>query len=255
MKQIFLTVVIPCYNEERNIRLGALENVAHFLNKKNYSWEVILVDDGSTDASISLIEKFLQEHPNFKIIKKKHRGKAAAVTAGVFSAISEIVVFSDLDQATPINQLDILIPWFGKGYQIVIGSRNTKRRGAPFMRIAMARGFMMIRNLILNLGIKDTQCGFKAFNRKAALKIFSKLRVYNQERSARGSTVTAGFDVELLYIAKEMGYKIKEIPVEWHYQETRHVSPLKDSIEGLIDLLRIRLNSLKGVYRTKTSNS
>ncbi|EKE21298.1 MAG: glycosyl transferase family 2 [uncultured bacterium] len=251
MEKIDLSVIIPCYNEERNIRLGALENVAHFLNKKKISWEAILVDDESTDESVRLVEKFIQEHSKFKIIKKHHQGKAAAVTNGIFASGGEIILFTDLDQATPINQLDLLLPWFNKGYDVVIGSRNSVRKGAPFLRLAMARGFMFLRNLILNLGINDTQCGFKAFKRRAAVDIFSKLKVYNSKRKAHGSTVTAGFDVELLYIAKELGYKIKEIPVEWHYQETRHVNPLKDSFESLVDLIRIWMNSLKGIYSHK----
>lgn len=248
MKKLFLSVIIPCYNEERNIRLGALENVAHFLNKKDYSWEVILVDDGSTDESGILLKDFVSEHDKFSILGNKHQGKAAAVTSGILAAKGEIILFTDLDQATPINQLDILLPYFNKGYDLVIGSRNNRRKGAPFFRLAMARGFMMLRNLILDLGIKDTQCGFKAFTKKAVLDIFPRLQVFHQQRQVSGSTVTAGFDVELLFLAKIRGYKILELPVEWHYQETRNVSPFKDSIEGLLDLLYIRWNSIRGAY-------
>jgi dolichyl-phosphate beta-glucosyltransferase len=112
----------------------------------------------------------------------------------------------------------------------------------------MARGFMILRNIILNLGIKDTQCGFKAFKEKAAKNLFTRLKVFNMNRNIKGSTVTAGFDVELLYIAKNSRLKIKEVPVDWHYQETRHVSPIKDSIEGIADLLKIRLNTYRGIY-------
>ena len=112
----------------------------------------------------------------------------------------------------------------------------------------MATGFMLIRNIVLDLGIRDTQCGFKAFSQKAASDIFSRLQVFNRNRHAYGSTVTAGFDVELLYLAKRLGYKIAEVDVDWHYQETRHVNPVKDSLESLSDLVRIRLNSLRGVY-------
>ncbi|OGG00523.1 hypothetical protein A2Y99_03745, partial [Candidatus Gottesmanbacteria bacterium RBG_13_37_7] len=175
-----LSIVIPCYNEERNIRLGALENVAHFMNKKKYPWEVIIVDDGSTDGSISLIDLYLKEHKHFKKILLSHGGKAAAVTAGVLQSCGKYILFTDLDQATPMTQIDLLLPWFDKGFDIVIGSRNNKRQGAPIFRLAMARGFIYLRNMILNLGITDTQCGFKAFTKQAARTVFPKLRVFNR---------------------------------------------------------------------------
>lgn len=231
------------------MRLGALENVAHFLGKKDYNWEVIIADDGSTDESKKLIDEFISDHPKFRLLSLPHRGKAATVIAGIKAAIGSYILFTDLDQATPIHQIDLFIPYFKKNYDLVLGSRNTQRMGAPLTRIAMARGFMMLRNLILDLGIRDTQCGFKAFTQNAAKIIFPRLKVYNLKQSASGSTVTAGFDVELIYIAKIMGFKIAEVPVEWHYQETRNVSPVKDSLLGLIDLVKIRINSIKGIYK------
>ncbi|MBI3379784.1 glycosyltransferase [Candidatus Gottesmanbacteria bacterium] len=248
MEKIYLSVIIPCYNEERNLRLGALENVAHFLSKKDYTYEVIVVDDGSTDESKKLINQFISDDPKFKLLSREHKGKAGTVIAGVKEAKGEYILFTDLDQATPMSQLDLFLPYFKKGFDLVIGSRNTKRRGAPLTRIAMARGFMILRNIILNLGVNDTQCGFKAFSKICAKNIFSKLKVFNLQNPVSGSTVTAGFDVELLYIAKLLGYKIAEVPVEWHYQETRNVSPIRDSLEGLIDLIKIRINSMNGVY-------
>lgn len=248
MKNIYLSIVIPCYNEERNLRLGALEKVAHFLAKKKFPWEVIIVDDGSSDSSVDLIDNFIKEHEHFRLVKNPHQGKAATVVKGVKKALGKYVLFTDLDQATPIDQLDKLMPWFEKGYDLTIGSRNTKRKGAPFLRRTMAIGFIFLRNLLLNLDIADTQCGFKAFTKTAVLDIFSRLEVYGSRQQAIGSTVTAGFDVELLYIAKKLGYKIKEVPVEWHYQETRRVNPIKDSWEGLADLVRIRWNSISRAY-------
>ncbi len=248
MEKVYLSVIVPCYNEERNLRLGALENVAHFLSKKNYNYEVIVVDDGSTDESKKLINNFITDHPKFRLLSRQHKGKAATVIAGMEKTEGTYILFSDLDQATPINQIDLFFPYFEKGYDVILGSRDTTRRGAPFTRIAMARGFMLLRNLILDLGIKDTQCGFKAFTKDAARKIFSRLKVFNLNSRAKGSTVTAGFDVELIYIAKLIGMKVAEVPVEWHYQETRNVSPIKDSLDGLIDLLKIRINSIKGIY-------
>ena len=248
MKKVFLSVVIPCYNEERNLRIGALEKVAHYLAHQHYLWEAIIVDDGSRDASREIVTEFIREHKGFSLLKITHQGKAAAVTAGVFKSKGSVILFTDLDQATPIDQIEKLLPYISRGFEVVIGSRNSKRAGAPFFRKAMATGFMLIRNIVLDLGIRDTQCGFKAFSKNAASDIFSRLQVFNRNRTAYGSTVTAGFDVELLYLAKRIGYKIAEVDVDWHYQETRHVNPVKDSLESLSDLVKIRLNSLRGVY-------
>jgi glycosyltransferase involved in cell wall biosynthesis len=225
-----------------------LESVAHYLKKQRFTYQVLLVDDGSTDESKQLMESFMKDHKEFVLLARHHQGKAGTVMAGMLEAVGDIILFTDLDQATPIHQLEQLLPYFGKGYDIVIGSRSGQRRGAPFLRRMMAVGFMALRNLILDLGISDTQCGFKAFRRSAARDIFPKLKVHSLGHRLKGSTVTAGFDVELLYIAKISGYKIMEVPVEWHYQETRHVSPLKDSLAGLFDLFRIRINSVKGRY-------
>lgn len=246
---MYLTVIIPCYNEERNIRLGVLENVAHFLNKKTYDYEVVIVDDESVDESKKLIKQFITDHSQFRLIVNKHMGKGASVITGMQKAKGEYILFTDMDQATPINQIDKLLPYFSKGYAVVIGSRKDRRKGAPLFRRAMAKGFMILRNVILNLNIDDTQCGFKAFTYEAAQKIFQNLKVYKADQHyVSGSTVTAGFDVEVLYVAKNLGFKIIEVAVEWHYQETRRVNPIKDSWEGLIDLIKIQKNSISGIY-------
>lgn len=244
-----LSVVIPCYNEAHNLRLGALAQVAYFLEKRNYPWEVIIVDDGSNDESRKLINAFIKRKPRFTLLSNKHQGKAMSVISGMTKACGELVLFTDLDQATPITELDKLLPWFKQGYDVVIGSRNTEREGAPFLRYLMARGFMLIRESILGLkGISDTQCGFKAFRHQALQKIIVRLQIYQKNRNTSGPSVTAGFDVELLYIAKKNGFKIKDVPVQWHYVESRRINPLKDSLEAVVDLLRIKINSIQGRY-------
>lgn len=245
----YLSIIIPAYNEETNIRLGALDKVARFLEHQPHGWEVIVVNDGSTDATRSLVESFVHTNKGFSLINNHHQGKAASVVAGMLAAHGDIALFTDLDQATPIQELSHVLPWFDRGYDIVIGSRNTKREGAPFLRIIMARGFMILRSLLLGLdGITDTQCGFKAFRRHIAKDIFRRLKLYGTIREVSGSMVTAGFDIEILYLAKLLGYKIKEVPVEWHYVETRRVNPIKDSWQGFLDIVRIRLHAWKGLY-------
>lgn len=232
-----------------NLRKGVLDKIDHYLKKQKYSYEVIIVDDGSTDGSKEFSENFVKENINFRLIKNQHLGKAGAVTFGMLAAKGEYRLFTDMDQATPIEELENLLP-FIKEYDIVIGSRNSNRKGAPWTRLVMAKGMMVLRTIIVGVnGVRDTQCGFKLFNKNAAEKIFTKIQnLHNGFRKISGSSVTAGFDVELLYLAQKMGYKIKEVPVSWLYVETRRVSPVKDSIDGLLDLARIKRNALKGKY-------
>lgn len=246
----YLSIVIPAYNEETNIRLGALDKVVRFMDDLSYSWEVLLTDDGSTDGTKGLLDEFALSNPGFRVIHSIHQGKALTVIAGTLAAKGEIVLFTDLDQATPIGEIEKLLPWFKKDFDVVIGSRSNKREGAPLTRRVMARGFMILRSLFLGLhGIADTQCGFKAFRQHVARDIFGRLKLYRDHREVEGSMVTAGFDIEVLFLARKLGYAIKEVPVEWHYVETRRVNPIKDSWQGLLDIVRIRVNSICGLYR------
>ena len=251
MDKIFLSVVIPSYDEMANLQKGVLDKVEHFLSKKKYSYEVIIVDDGSTDGSIEFVKQFIQDNPKFRLIENPHLGKAGAVTTGVLNSRGDYVLFSDMDQATPIEEVDKLLPYFNEDYDIVIGSRKSQRKGAPWTRILMAKGMIFLRRFIIGVkGISDTQCGFKMFKREVAQKLFNKInKLHNNFKKVSGSNVSAGFDVELLYIASKMGYKIKEVPVDWLYVETRRVSPAKDSIAGVLDLIKIKIKDSKGEYK------
>lgn len=247
--EIEFSFIIPCYNEEQNIRLGALDKVSHYLESQPFTWEVIIVDDGSTDASRKLVQEVIENTKRIRLIINPHQGKAHTVITGIEAAIGKYVLFTDLDQATPINQLEKLKPWLDKGFDIIIGSRKNKRSGAPILRRLMGQGFMWLRNLILKLdSIEDTQCGFKLFKREVALDIFKRLKLYIYHTHIHGPRVTAGFDVETLYLANKYGYTIKEVPVEWHYVDTRRVSPLLDSWDALVDVIKIRLNDWRGKY-------
>lgn len=246
MKSLYLSVVIPAYNEEANIKKGAPEQVLSYLRKQKYDWEVIFVDDGSNDKTPRLLEK-LTGQKDIKLIENQHQGKAATVTTGVLAARGEIILFSDMDQATPISEIEKFLPWFGESYDVVIGSRSG-RKGAPLVRKFMAFGFIVLRTLVLRLPFSDTQTGFKAFTRKAAQDVFNRLKIFGKKGTIKGAAVKAGFDLELLYIARRLGYKIKEVPVAWEYQGTMRVNPIKDSIEGLKDMLRVRWYALKGEY-------
>lgn len=247
----YLSVVIPAYDEIQNLQKGVLEKVKAYLEKQDFSYEVIVVDDGSRDGTVEFLEAFIKNGKHFKLIKNQHLGKAGAVSKGMLSSRGKYILFTDMDQATPIEELEKVLPYLKKGYDIVIGSRNRVRKGAPFTRILMARGMMFLRTTLVGLsGITDTQCGFKIFTKESSDKIFTKItKLHNGFKSVSGSSVSAGFDVELLFLAQKLGYKIKEVPVSWLYVETRRVSPLKDSIDGVLDLLRIKQKDISGKYR------
>ena len=248
MGKPFLSVVIPAYNEEYNLRTGVLDSVYDYLSRQKFIWEILFVDDGSTDGTAKLAEDFAKKHSNFFVLKEPHRGKAGTVTAGILKAKGEIVLFTDTDQATPIDQLKKILPKFKEGFDVVIGSRHG-REGAPIIRKVMAFGFSFLRLIVLRLPFKDTQCGFKAFSSNSADEIFKRLEIFSSKNRSKGASVTAGFDLEILYVARKLGYKIAEVPVDWHHKEGTKVDPIKDSIEGLRGLIMVRLNALQGKYR------
>lgn len=256
-EQLFLSVVIPAYNERDNIQAGALSTVADYLSVQPYTYEVVVVDDGSEDDTASLAEAFAASHERFRVTRNPHRGKAHTVIAGMMTARGRIVLFSDMDQATPITETASVLPWFDKGFDVVIGSRGAERRNAPLWRKFMSRSQIILRNLILGFGgITDTQCGFKAFRREAVRAIVPRLSLYGGalDGPVKGAAVTSGFDVEMLFVARKLGYRVKEVPVAWDYRHTRRVNLFKDSLRGVRDLLRIRFADWRGAYDQAKEN-
>jgi glycosyltransferase involved in cell wall biosynthesis len=247
MKKINLSIVIPAYNEAKNLQDGVLDEVINYLKKQSYFWEVLIVDDGSTDETVKIIEKKIFDQPQFKLIKNSHGGKAMTVISGLLKAQGEIVLFMDMDQATPIDQIEKILPKFAEGFDIIIGSRQG-RKGAPIIRKLSALGFALLRNIILGLPFKDTQCGFKAFSQKSIKLIFPKLVKTWQKTKAKGSAVNAGFDVEILFLAKKLGLKTAEVPIVWHHVGTERVQIIKDAFEAILDILRIKLADFFGKY-------
>lgn len=251
MDRIFLSVVVPSYNEMANLQKGVLDKISHFLSKQKFSYEVLIVDDGSDDGSTEFAEKFVKDEPHFKLLKNSHLGKAGAVTSGMLASKGEWRLFTDMDQATPIEELSKFLPFTNKSFDVIIGSRSSQRKNSPWTRIIMSNGVIILRKLLVGMfDIKDTQCGFKMFSEKSTKILFGKLsKLHHGFSKIKGSNVTAGFDIELLYLAKKNEFKIKEVPVEWLYVETRRVNPIGDSIEGVLELLRIMFNRVSGVYR------
>lgn len=248
MKEKYLSVIIPAYNEEKNLRSGVLDSFFKYMEKQKYGWEVLIVDDGSKDNTVKLAKAYAKDNKNVVVHEEPHRGKAGTVIAGVMHSKGEVVLFTDMDQATPINEVEKMLPKFQKGYDIVIGSR-AGRQGAPLIRKMMATGFAVLRTVILRLPYKDTQCGFKAFTKDAGKEIFKRMKIFSDKQRVEGAAVNAGFDLEVLYIARKLGLKVAEVPVEWHHQGTVRVNPIKDSLAGLRDMLRVRLNAIQGKYR------
>lgn len=243
-----LSIIIPAFNEIDNLKRGVLEELKTYLKKVKFSHEVLIVDDGSTDGTTGLIEEAVRKNPSFRLIKNNHGGKAIAVMTGLLQSKGEVGLFADMDQATPISELELLLPFFDQGFDIVIGSRRG-RKGAPFIRKFMAVGFSIFRTITLGLPFKDTQCGFKAFNRKSINAIFPLLmNRWKKHLRERGAAVNAAFDVETLFIAKKSGFKIKEVPVSWHHVGTERVQIIKDSLDAVVDILKIRINDLLNRY-------
>lgn len=248
-----ISLIFPCYNEEKNFHKGVLEIIGSFTQKDSRFAEVIIVDDGSTDNSKEIIRnEYMTRYKKFRIIENNHQGKAFALITGMKEAKGTHVMFSDIDLATPLTEAEKLTKEVENGYKIVIGSRKTRREGAPLLRKIMSAGYIYIRSLFINLqGVADTQCGFKMFEREAALRIIDKLKVFRRKRKAKGSVVSAGFDVEFLFVGTKLGYTIKEVPVTWKHVDTENVVYfVQDGIRTLKDIILMKYYDLAGKYNS-----
>ena len=251
----YLSVVIPCYNEARNLERGVLDEVDQYLVRQSYPWEVIIVNDESSDESRRLVEDYIRSRPRFTLVNIPHGGKPAAVWAGIQQARGDIVLFTDMDQSTPIAELDKLLPWYDKGFNIVIGSRGGTREGFSLMRKLGSFIFRTVRSLFLLRGINDTQCGFKTCRREAALAVFPKLQFFKQEGRPTGWKVSA-YDVELLYLFEKAGYTIKEIEVTWLNRDVSDTKGqqgelaryMRESVDMAREVYRVKRNELRGMY-------
>jgi len=245
----YLSVVIPSYNEMKNLKRNVLDQVVDYLNKQNYTWEVFLSDDGSTDGTTEELKKFAQNNKNVEVVENIHAGKGPTVQSGMLKAKGEWILFTDFDQSTPLKEIEKLLKYKDK-YQVVIGSREiegAKRDKEPFHRHLMGKGFNLLVQALAIPGIYDTQCGFKLFSAKASHDIFSNLIVYGRSEE-RPDAFTGAFDVEALFIARKKGLKVKEVPIIWHHNETDRVSPVKDSLRMLRDIIKVRFTDLLGKY-------
>lgn len=250
-----LSVVITNYNEKENIERGVLQEMYDYLAKAKYDWEVIINDDGSSDGGDILISDFVDKHKGFRLIHGKHGGKAAGLWNGLQQINGEVVLFTDMDQSTPLKEVEKLLPWFQKGYQIVFGSRGKMRKNFPITRQITSWGFRFVRGIFLLHDVVDTQCGFKAMTADSALRIFPMLSVIkNKKKSkAKGWSVSA-YDVEMLFIAEKLNYKLKEVDVIWKNEDTstsKAKNFLTESTDMLKQIFQVKINDILGKYDKK----
>ena len=233
-----ISLVVPAYNEEKLI-VSSLKNILTYMIKNKYNFEVIVVDDGSKDKTKEKVRSIKDKHVKL-LSYKPNKGKGHAVKIGMLAAKGDLLLFLDADLSTPIEEIEKFIP-LTKNYDVVIASRALKESQIkvhqPFYREIIGKVFNKMVQLLAVWGIKDTQCGFKMFTKKAANIIFKRQRIYGW-----------AFDVELLFIAKKYRLKIKEMPVTWINEGDSRVSPIKSSIQMFIQILKINLNNIRGYY-------
>ena len=230
MTDPFLSVVIPAYNEEA--RIGpALRQVIAFLDSRPYSWEVLVADDGSDDATARLAADIAAGRPNLRIVSLPHRGKGWAVKNAMLAARGQYRLLCDADLPVPVQQLERLIPPCSGDVDVAVGSRQVPgaaRLGEPLFRRVMGRVYNALVRLLALPGVGDTQCGFKCFRAEVVPNLF-------QRQTIDGFA----FDVEVLYLARRLGLTVREFPVDWSYRP-RSNRALTDPLSMTCDLLRIR---------------
>ncbi|MDF1500435.1 MAG: glycosyltransferase family 2 protein [Anaerolineales bacterium] len=240
-----LSIIIPAYNEELRLP-GSLENIISFLGSQPYEYEVLIVENGSQDRTYEIAQDFERRYPFVRALSEPKAGKGLAVRRGMLAAEGEYRFIADADLSMPIEEVALFLPPNAPEFDIAIASREAPgavRIGEPIHRHWIGRMFNLLVRLLVLPGIQDTQCGFKCFRSGAAGELF-------KEQTLDGWT----FDVEILYIARKRGYRIIEIPIHWHFNPGSRVHILRDSISMFLDLIRIRLNDLRGLYKSSNGN-
>jgi dolichyl-phosphate beta-glucosyltransferase len=235
----FLSVVIPAFNEQARIA-STLEKLVGYLGRQQYSWEVVVADDGSSDRTAALVDQWASELEVVRLKTLPHGGKGWAVKHGMLEATGEYRFMCDADLAMPVEQLAAFLERMAEGYDIVIGSRQiagARRFNEPPMRHVMGRLFNWAVRLLAVGRFQDTQCGFKCFKGKVAEELFRLQQ-----------TKGFGFDVEVLYLALKRDMRVLEMPIDWHHQRDSKVRAGVDSLAMLRDTLLIRWRDLRGKY-------
>lgn len=234
-----LSIIIPAHNEE--LRLPAsLHKIAGFLQQQDYCAEVIVVENGSSDRTVAVARDFAASHPWARVVEASVRGKGLAVKVGMLAAKGEYRFICDADLSMPIEEIIHFLPPHSDGFEVSIATREgsaARRIGEPYHRHLMGRLLNRIIQWTALPGMQDTQCGFKMFSRKAAEDLFSVQQM-----------VGIGFDVELLYIARKRGYRIREVPVTWYFDPDSRMRLIHDSLYILLEIQAIRRNWQRAFY-------
>lgn len=236
----YLSIIIPAYNEARRLP-ATLDKIIDYLTQASYTAEVIVVENGSTDATADIVRRYMATNPMVRLIQSTIRGKGNAIREGMLVAQGDYLFMCDADLSMPISELDKFFPTPGPDYDIAIASREAKgavRYDEPPHRHLMGRVFNLLVKVLAVPGFEDTQCGFKCFRRDVARDVFGRQQLTGW-----------GFDVEVLYIALKRGYRVVEIPIHWYYQADSRVRPVHDTIRMIRELLTVRLNDLQGKYK------
>ena len=236
-----LSIVIPAYNESARIE-RTLQRVMACVDRQGWDAEVLVVDDGSKDATVEIVRRWMEREPRlYLLLNDGNRGKGYSVRNGLLQASGNVVMFTDADLSAPMEEAERLMVAIAEGADVAIGSRWMDRARQtlhqPVYRRFFGRCFNWVTRTVMGLPFKDTQCGFKAFKRTTAQVVFRLQRI---ERW--------GFDPEILFIARKLGYTIREVPVTWGHDERSRMSYLKDGMKMLEEIAAIRINSIAGRY-------
>ncbi len=234
-----LSLVIPAYNEQARLPY-TLAEIEAYVCRADIDCEVIVVDNGSTDATSAVVQQATVSFPRLRLLRTDRRGKGRAVRTGTLAAHGEVVLFADADLSWSVEDIARFVALVDDSSPIVIGSREgvgARRVSEPMYRHLMGRVFNGVVQTLAVPGIEDSQCGFKAFEAEAARAIFGRQRIDG-----------FGFDVEVLYLARRLGYPIRVMPLHWEHKENSRVAPIRDTLGMLSDVLRVRINSWRGAY-------
>ena len=235
------SIVIPAYNESARIRT-TIEKILGHIQRRDWNAEVLVVNDGSTDDTPQIVQTYAADNPVLHLIDNPgNRGKGYSVRNGMLHACGEVILFSDADLSSPIEEADKLFAAVQGGVDVAMGSRWLRRelqtQRQPLYRQVFGRVFNLALRILLGLHYQDTQCGFKAFSRRAVQSIFPLQHI---ERW--------GFDPEILYLAQRFGFRIEEVPVKWAHRDGTRINPLRDGLRMFAELLKIRWYSISGKY-------
>jgi glycosyltransferase involved in cell wall biosynthesis len=243
-----LSIIVPAYNEEKRLPT-TLERLAAFSAQYNSPCELIIVDDGSKDNTRQVVRNAMTHYPNLRLIENPHSGKAYTVRTGLLQARGLYALHADADLSTPPEEFSKLVDALKAGYDVAIGSRDG-RPGAPWYRLLMSNAWRILVGLVVVRGYKDTQCGFKAYRTRVAQQVLRYTLLYTTPtESLNTASVTAAADVEMLYIARKLGYRVSEVPLKWQHADESKIRPMQDSLNAFVELLRIRWFALSGEYK------